>query len=169
MYTPVLVEFVPAVRLAGEPPQPPETLWLEIYAPAVGLAGYQHTLPRRWRVPVPVNGYVQLELIPTTLFLRQHPYVAKLYRGNNTHADLTQYWRVPAFEKWQSYDVVRGNGPDPVPPYVFSGLDIPGYEGWGYQNNAIVWSGGPNQPSPGSAYTVRYRQPLALTDIIVQE
>lgn len=166
MYTPVLVQYVEPIRLAGEAPQKPQARWLEITAPSSRLPGYAQCLRSCFRVPIPESGYVQLELLPSDGFSSPQHYIVKLFTGTNTKPDVVQNWHIPRWEKYETIDIVRTDQPyDPLPWHVFSQIKIPGYEKWFYKDQHIHWVEG--APPPGTAYSLSYVRPLSLYQVLM--
>mgnify|MGYP001135350514 CR=1 FL=1 len=167
LHVPILIRLVEAVLVQGQPPNPPEAgLRLEISSPATNLPGYYQSFQRTWVLPVPTTGTLQLALLPSKYLNAPRQYRVRFYRQGMTQPDALQVWEVPEFYKFSYLELVRSQESfDVLPPEVFAGIEVPGYEGWQFDAGRLVWD--PQQaPPPGTALTLRYLQPLSLHDIV---
>jgi len=168
-YVPILIQFTEAVRLHGVAPNLPEPgLRIEINSPSTNLPGYYQSLQRTWVLPVSETGILQLELLPSLYLNAPRTYKVRFYRLGNTQADFSQTWEVPPIYKYQSLELVRSPEPfDELPVDVFSGIQVPGYEGWHFEAGRLIWSA--LGPAVGTAYSLQYLLPLSLGDVVKQE
>jgi hypothetical protein len=169
LHVPILIQFTEAVRLHGVAPNLPELgLRLEINSPSTNLPSYHQSLQRTWVLPVSEKGTLQLELLPSSYLHSPRTYKVRFYRLGNTQADFSQTWEVPPIYKYRILECVRSHEPfDELPVNVFSGIEVPGYEGWSFEAGRLIWSA--NSPAPGEAYSLRYLLPLSLGDIVKPE
>lgn len=179
-YTPIVVQFVPSVLQGDGTPVFDTTTqrgfyyYLQISCPESNKLGTQATLPERLVIPIPQDGLIRLQLVPTTTLLPQGYYIVEYFKTNSKKPILTQHWAVPelAPNAKDSYTFTYESSTKVLPLDVWEVLGVNSAGGslgdtWRAEYNRLFWE--PPEPLVGTPVTVVYKQALTLNDIVLHD
>lgn len=179
-YSPIVVQFVPSVLQGdGTPVIPVESqrgfyYYLRISCPESNKLGTLATLPESITVPIPQDGLIRLQLVPTTTLLPRSYYIVEYFRTNSKKPLLTQHWAVPELAPTakDSYTFNYETSTKILPLDVWDVLEVQSTNSslgnnWRALYNNIFWD--PPEPMVGSSVTVVYKQALTLHDVLLPD
>lgn len=179
-YTPVVIQFVPSILLAdGSPVNKKDTqrgfyYYLRISCPESNKLGTLATLPESFIVPIPEDGLIRLQLVPTTTLLPRGHYIVEYFRTNSKKPLLTQNWAVPELSPnaKDSYSFTYETSTKVLPLDVWDVLNVQGAQAglganWRALYNNLFWDA--PEPLVGTSMTVVYKQALTLHDILLPD
>jgi hypothetical protein len=171
-YTHVSIHYVPSIIAAsgitsfqaqGFP------LRLVIKSPSSKLPGLKQSLSTTQTIIIPVNGLIDLHLVPSSLYSPEGLYSVSLFEtGNNIPLSKTN-WRVPYSNHPVTQTIVRG--PSDM-DYVSETIPMIGattsFQGGDFtiEDGYIRWA--LIRPNEGDSYQITYTPPVTLDQLVVE-
>lgn len=177
-YSPIVIQFVPPILYHDNTPvvkkdtQRGFYYYLRISCPESNKIGTLATLPESYVIPIPQDGLVRLQLVPTTTLLPEAHYVVDYFRTNSKKPLMTQHWAVPELTPTAkgSYSFNYESSTVNLPLDVWEVLSLSSadnnlWDTWRASYNNLFWDA--PEPPLGTAFTVVYKQALTLKDIVL--
>lgn len=125
------------------------------------------TLGEDTLVPIPSNGIVKLQLIPSLRYNSKGEYIVRYYKkGNFNNHFREERWVVPLNHPLQtvSYEVQLSNNEVKLAYPVFEVLKIEPALPFVVQYDSLMWT--QNQPAVGSLINITYQPAITLDNLV---
>jgi len=162
-YTPIVINFQPAVLTEDDEQLNTDSYYLKIQAPGSRVIGPNQTYPGEYTYRIPTNGVLRLKLASSDTYIPKGRYVVTYYKVGRTIPIKKEEWVVPlAPDVARVYYYFPPNVPVGLPPNFYSLISAPVGAIVSLVNNTITWTGDP-QHNVELVY-----QPGATLDQLVQ-
>ena len=166
-YTPIVIQFVPPILTDDGSPyvdkEGKHRYSLRISTPVSNRPGEAQYIADSFVYPVPEDGLVRLQLIPSDRYLPIGRYTVQYYRIGHKQPLFTQRWIVPQAPPAGAYAFLYQAMPPILPIDVWKITNVSAGDEWVSNFNSLTWG---TPPALGEMVTVKYARAVTLDQLV---